>query len=663
VIRKLLFFLAVLFAANYAAAQGACYPDGAATTVTSTLNNSQVRVISFAGIRVCNEPASGTPCTPLTTIYTTPALTTQLPNPFTADNEGNYRFCVSSPSTVHIQVSGPQVVTQNIPNVTLGIGSSSGGLTPCGVLNDVQLYGAPTTLNCDSTVLIADPAAHSVTDNIVVARQEVDVSDPTHSGLVDFGHSNGTTVDAHFLFGPSSTFNTSGGGYGISPPDHAPTNTGYALTISSLTPVGGLLPTAWTLVGGGVGCTLGGIPLYGVLSNNPDGTCYGDTHFIYDTASYAKRYVLIDLSAGISSGSVTKFDEQFGYGADASSDASTGNTAVGYGTVAIGGGATALGFGATASAVGAIAIGGTAIDALASAEGAIAIGTNAEASGIFNIAIGVGTSTTGTRNSISIGPGIVNDGFDAIAIGDGIQITDTTTAASIVAIGDGVQVYPGGTDSVIIGDGAENKVGSVGYDSCNAIGNGAHCLGSDSAAYGEGAAAAQDSIAIGLSQAPGEDSIAIGDGSGAAGFGSVVIGGMGGTDNGHDDSLLLNYNAGTGATAAHQIWLGSTTETDLYLGNTTGVTIHNAANLSPVLGPAGTLQAAAHSVIGTCAIGSTCTSLTLTGAAIFTSNTSYVCTGVDQTGVHAISISQASGTAFTITGNGTDTVGFLCTGN
>src|ERR1039458_6399716 len=68
VIRKLLLFLTVLFSAGYAVGQGACYPDGSATTVTSTLNNSQVRVISYAGIRVCTEPASGTPCTPLTTI-------------------------------------------------------------------------------------------------------------------------------------------------------------------------------------------------------------------------------------------------------------------------------------------------------------------------------------------------------------------------------------------------------------------------------------------------------------------------------------------------------------------------------------------------------------------------------------------------------------------
>jgi hypothetical protein len=76
----------------------------------------------------------------------------------------------------------------------------------------------------------------------------------------------------------------------------------------------------------------------------------------------------------------------------------------------------------------------------------------------------------------------------------------------------------------------------------------------------------------------------------------------------------------------------------------------------------GLLTVAPHTVIGACAIGSTC-AVTLTGAEVFTSNTSYACTAVDQTGVHALSISQASGAAFTITGNGTDTVGFSCTGN
>src|ERR1039458_406802 len=131
-------------------------------------------------------------------------LVTAGPNPFTADNEGNYRFCVSSPSTVHIQVSGPQVVTQDIPNVTLGIGSSSGGLIPCGVPNDVQLFLNSTNLGCDTGIFTENPSTHTVTDTIVNATQEVDVSDPTHSGLIDLGHSNGTTVDAHFLFGPST---------------------------------------------------------------------------------------------------------------------------------------------------------------------------------------------------------------------------------------------------------------------------------------------------------------------------------------------------------------------------------------------------------------------------------------------------------------------------
>jgi len=233
--KKALGFLAVLFSAVLAHGQGACFPAGISLTTTGTLLNSPTRVISYSQIRVCSEPASGTPCTPLQTIYTTPALTTQLANPFQADAYGNFHFCVVSPSTVHIQISGPQVTTQDIPYVTLGVGSGT-TTNPCGVLYDVQINDPLGTFGCDTGIFQEFPTTHTVTDYIVDAKQKVDVSDTTHSGLICQGHSNGATVDSAFCNQPSSTFSTTNGGYGLFPPDNAPASTSQVIGISSLTP-------------------------------------------------------------------------------------------------------------------------------------------------------------------------------------------------------------------------------------------------------------------------------------------------------------------------------------------------------------------------------------------------------------------------------------------
>lgn len=77
---------------------------------------------------------------------------------------------------------------------------------------------------------------------------------------------------------------------------------------------------------------------------------------------------------------------------------------------------------------------------------------------------------------------------------------------------------------------------------------------------------------------------------------------------------------------------------------------------------AGSLQASAHMVEGTCVLGTSC-AVTLVGSAIYTGAATYVCTAQDQTAIAATKVAQASGSAFTITGTGTDTIGFSCVGN
>jgi hypothetical protein len=74
----------------------------------------------YATIRVCTEPASGTPCTPLATnIYSDPGGTQPLSNPFTSDVNGNFNFFGNPTTTYHVQVSGTGLVTYDIPYITL----------------------------------------------------------------------------------------------------------------------------------------------------------------------------------------------------------------------------------------------------------------------------------------------------------------------------------------------------------------------------------------------------------------------------------------------------------------------------------------------------------------------------------------------------------------
>ena len=80
----------------------------------------------FPTIRVCTEPASGTPCTPLATgIFSDPGGTQPLSNPFTGDATGNFTFYGSATAVYHVQVSGVGIQTYDIPYIVLPSGSGS----------------------------------------------------------------------------------------------------------------------------------------------------------------------------------------------------------------------------------------------------------------------------------------------------------------------------------------------------------------------------------------------------------------------------------------------------------------------------------------------------------------------------------------------------------
>ncbi|VWC97798.1 hypothetical protein [Burkholderia lata] len=83
----------------------------------------------------------------------------------------------------------------------------------------------------------------------------------------------------------------------------------------------------------------------------------------------------------------------------------------------------------------------------------------------------------------------------------------------------------------------------------------------------------------------------------------------------------------------------------------------------PLYGTSGTAVNAPHMVQGRVALSSGSATVTLSGAAVYSSSSSYTCTANDTTGAHAVKVAQTSGTSITFTGIGSDTVQFMCAGS
>ena len=88
------------------------------------------------------------------------------------------------------------------------------------------------------------------------------------------------------------------------------------------------------------------------------------------------------------------------------------------------------------------------------------------------------------------------------------------------------------------------------------------------------------------------------------------------------------------------------------------------AGALPVYNVSGTLQPSAHAVTASGTIGTAgTTTITLSGAAAFTSVSSYGCTANDSTSASVIRVSNASGNSLTLFGSAGDTYYVICTGN
>jgi hypothetical protein len=83
----------------------------------------------------------------------------------------------------------------------------------------------------------------------------------------------------------------------------------------------------------------------------------------------------------------------------------------------------------------------------------------------------------------------------------------------------------------------------------------------------------------------------------------------------------------------------------------------------PLYSTTGTLQTAHHIVMGKASLVGGTVTVTLSGKAVFSSSSSYVCSLADSTGLNLTAVSYVSGSQFTITGVLTDQVSFVCVGN
>ena len=169
-------------------------------------------------------------------------------NPGLTDSHGNATIFAAN-GFYWAQIAGYQVVPQTFP-FNIGSGGGGGGLIPCGMVNDVQLYASTSALGCDTGILIGNPSTHTLSDNILNANQQVQVGDTTNSGKIDICQSNGSSCTGHFQMSLNSL---AGAGYGVDWPNAAPSASTNCLMAPNTTDSNGRYLMSWGNCGGAGG--------------------------------------------------------------------------------------------------------------------------------------------------------------------------------------------------------------------------------------------------------------------------------------------------------------------------------------------------------------------------------------------------------------------------
>ena len=133
-----------------AAAQGGRYQATALDSEGRTLKNTTVRV--------CDEPATGAPCTPLSSVFTDSALSNVKSNPFTTDGNGQFFFYAAS-GLYHIQITAGSTI-QTFPDVLLP--DSSGVLGGLGTPDAILFVNSAGSIGEDPTQFCWDDTTNRV---------------------------------------------------------------------------------------------------------------------------------------------------------------------------------------------------------------------------------------------------------------------------------------------------------------------------------------------------------------------------------------------------------------------------------------------------------------------------------------------------------------------
>ena len=141
-----------------------------------------------ATVTVCQATATGTPCSPLATIYTDVTLTVPAANPFNTDGLGNYHFYAPAGRYL-VQVTAPQINgTQTYPDVILppdvsstssGNNLSAYGLTLGGnltVAGNATINGTLTSSSFNPGTFAPSSLAVSGNESVAGPRPRVDVT-------------------------------------------------------------------------------------------------------------------------------------------------------------------------------------------------------------------------------------------------------------------------------------------------------------------------------------------------------------------------------------------------------------------------------------------------------------------------------------------------------
>lgn len=185
--------------------------------------------VAGATVTVCQANATGTPCSPLATIYTDATLTVPAANPFQTDGIGNYHFYAPA-GRYMLQISGPGITgTITYPDVILASDVSSSGAG-----NNISAFGLTlggnlsvagnATINGSLSAGSFSPSSLSVAGNETVAgpRPRVDV---TAYGAKGDGSTDDTAAIQAAI---NLACTTNGGGGTVFLP--APTGSGYVVT-------------------------------------------------------------------------------------------------------------------------------------------------------------------------------------------------------------------------------------------------------------------------------------------------------------------------------------------------------------------------------------------------------------------------------------------------